>query len=115
MAADGVSLPTTIAQMGSVAKTQARVQQAAVPVTPFSEQADKEESLKIQRVKELAEAEKNRINPDESNHDKRKRRRLKRGRKRLADQDENEEAGGEDSAEEQQEKEKLGCLIDLRV
>ncbi len=101
--------------MGSVAKTQARGQQAAVPVTPFSEQADKEEGLKVQRVKELAEAEKGRINPDQDKDDKRKRRRLKRNRKQLAQDDELEETGENPGEESPQEEEQLGCLIDLRV
>ena len=115
MAGDGVSLPTTIAQMGNVAKTQARGQQSAVPVTPFSEQMDKEEALKIQRVKETAAAEKNRVNPDESREDKRKRRRLRRNRKQLEQHDETEEASDDTEEDANPEEEQLGCLIDLRV
>jgi len=113
MAGDGVSLPTTIAQMGNVAKTQARGQQSAAPVTPFNEQTDKEENLKVQRVKEMAEAAKGRINPDDDRADKRKRRRLKRNAKSLAQEEDPEPHEDEDGTG--QEEEQLGCLIDLRV
>ena len=65
MPGDGVSLPTTLAQMGSVAKTQARGQQTAPQVTPFSEQKDEQNELKIQRVKEATKAEKSRVAADQ--------------------------------------------------
>lgn len=114
MAADGVSLPTTIAQMGSVAKTQAKAQQPAQQVTPFSEQPDKKEELKVQRVKETPEAEQGKINPDEERRDRRQRRKLKRQRKLLADDGETEEQ--ENSSEESDEnQEGPGTLIDLRA
>jgi hypothetical protein len=71
MPGDGVSLPTTLAQMGSVAKTQARGQQAAPQVTPFSEQKDDKNELKVQRVKETDPAEKNRVTADRDEKDKR--------------------------------------------
>ncbi len=49
-AGDGVSLPTTLAQMGSVAKTQAKGQQAPAQTTPFSDQLNRDDDLKVQRV-----------------------------------------------------------------
>ena len=123
MAGDGVSLPTTIAQMGNVAKSQARGQQAAQPTAPFAEQLDKNEDLKVQRVKETNEAEKRRIDPDEERKDKRKRRRLRRNRKRFdreaageheAEQQEQDGASNPEEAEEAETVEP-GTLIDMRV
>lgn len=114
MAGDGVSLPTTIAQMGSVAKTQARGQQAAQPAVPFADQLDKRDDLKIQRVKELDKAEQQRINPDEEKEkDKRRRRRLRRNRKVLAGDQDGQEGGQDEERDEEQEQ--VGQLIDLRV
>ena len=113
MPGDGVSLPTTLAQMGSVAKTQARGQQTAPQVTPFSEQKDEKNELKVQRVKEATKAEKSRVAADQEEKDKRKRRRLKRHRKRFTKHaGENIDHPGQPESEEE---EKLGCLIDLRV
>jgi RecA/RadA recombinase len=116
MAGDGISLPTTIAQMGSVAKTQAKGQQAAQPAAPFAEQIDKKDDLKIQRVKESQKAEQQAINPDQENEkDKRRRRRLRRNRKYLdvSQEQELEEASQQDTEKEDQEQ--MGRLIDLRV
>jgi len=116
MPGDGVSLPTTLSQMGTVAKTQAKGQQNTPQVTPFSEQSREEEELKIQRVRETAEAEKNRVTDSSDEKDKRKRRRLKRNRRKLG-------SGSEESVAEQDvrrdktedEGETRGSLIDLRV
>ena len=117
MPGDGVSLPTTLAQMGSVAKTQARGQQTAPQVTPFSEQKDDKNELKIQRVKESTKAEESRVAADQEEKDKRKRRRLKRQRNKFSQQADHT---ADDQTEDQEqtvseEEEKLGCLIDLRV
>ena len=113
MPGDGVSLPTTLAQMGSVAKTQARGQQTSPQVTPFSEQKDEKNELKIQRVKEATKAEKSRVAADQQEKDKRKRRRLKRLRNKFTRQaDENGDQSEQTTTEDE---EKLGCLIDMRV
>jgi len=116
MPGDGVSLPTTLSQMGAVAKTQAKGQQNTPQITPFSEQSREEEELKIQRVREIAEAEKNRVTGSSEEKDKRKRRRLKRIRRKPG-------SGSEESRAEQDvrrdetevEGETRGSLIDLRV
>ena len=116
MSGDGVSLPTTLSQMGSVAKTQARGQQSPQQVTPFSEQLDKKEELKVQRVKETPNAEKGRINPDEEKKDKRRRRRLRRRQKLLVRKSAGEEeTTPSDSQENEATAEPLGSLIDLRA
>ncbi len=122
MPGDGVSLPTTLAQMGSVAKTQARGQQSSPQVTPFSEQKDGQEELRIQRVKETTEAEKNRLIKQDEEKDKRKRRRLKRTRKKGYHSKEEPGRGQQDQdtldpeqSTPENEGEVLGSLIDLRV
>jgi len=114
MAGDGVSMPTQLAQLGSVAKTQARAQQAAQPSTSFSEQLDKKESLKVQRVKETQKAEKSKINPDD---DRRKKRKKKRQEKRIRQQmtdSENQEIE-EAPTDEENSEEEIGLLVDLRA
>jgi sensor c-di-GMP phosphodiesterase-like protein len=114
-AGDGVSLPTTLAQMGSVAKTQAKGQQAATQTTPFADQVKQNEDLKVQRVRETTEAQQQAVDPEGGNTDKRKRRRLKRSRKQLADAEAEDPTETECSDEEQPDKEQLGVLIDMRV
>jgi len=115
MSADGVSLPTTLAQMGSVAKTQAKAQHNAPQVTPFSEQKDQEDDLKVQRVKETEKTDQEKIDPDADRRDRRKRRRLKRNRKQLGREASGESDNGEPGGEDQPDQETLGNLIDLRV
>ena len=122
MPGDGVSLPTTLAQMGSVAKTQARGQQSSPQVTPFSEQKDGKEELTIQRVKEITETEKNRVTRQDEEKDKRKRRRLKRTRKKgdhskveLRRGQEDPDLQDAELSNRENEDEILGSLIDLRV
>jgi hypothetical protein len=122
MPGDGVSLPTSLAQLGNAAKTQARGQQSSPQVTPFSQQKDGQEELKVQRVKETEAAEKNRVSRRDEEKDKRKRRRLKRRRKKEkppADEVlQNHEAGNQGDGEENEcleDESTLGGLIDLRV
>lgn len=114
MPGDGVSLTTTLSQLGNVAKTQARAQQTTPQVTPFSEQKDEQDELTIQRIKETTEAEKNRVAEESEEKDKRKRRRLKRHRRHPAD---NSPVENDATAEENEDQktEEMGSLIDLRV
>lgn len=114
MAGDGVSLPTTIANLGAVAKTQAKGQQTAQPTTPFAEQFDKNDDLKVQRVKEAEEAAKKKVDPDADNKDRRQKRRQKRNRK-LLEAGEREERRGGDEQQDEQDEEAIGSLIDMRV
>ena len=105
-AGDGVSLPTTIAQMGTVAKAQAQSQATSTPTVPFSEQLANDD-IRVERVKETDEATDQKMNPEGRNADKRKRRRLNRKRKELADEDEDRDQDSETD--------ELGILIDLRA
>ena len=119
-AGDGVSLPTTLAQLANVAKAQAREQQASVQTTPLSDQLNRDDVLKVQRVKEADEAARQAVEANGGKKAKRKRRRLKRDRKHLTDNttDLNEAALNENGAAEENEspaEEQLGGLIDRRV
>lgn len=114
MNSDGVSLPTTIAQLGNVAKTQSRVQQQGQNVTPFKDQLDRQEDLKVQRVKQAEAADHRRIETDEESPDKRQRRRQRRERKLLARDRSDGKPGAEDGAD-LQDQETVGVLIDLRA
>ena len=116
-AGDGVSLPTTLAQMGSVAKTQAKGQHTQVQATPFSEQMNKDDELRVQRIKQTEETHQDEIDANQENPDKRQRRRLNRQRKRLRegaelDYDPDDAENEDDAAGEA---ERLGVLIDMRV
>ena len=51
-AGDGISMPTTLSQMGSVAKTQAKGQQAATHTAPVPERMQDDEDLRVNRVKD---------------------------------------------------------------
>ncbi len=115
MAGDGVSMPTTIAQMGSVAKTQAKAQQQpAQHAAPFAEQMDKQEELRLQRVKETQEAEKKKIEQEEKEQRDRRRRRREKRREKL-DAREEDRVAATDSESDSEENETIGTLLDLRV
>lgn len=113
MPGDGVSLSTTIAQMGTVAKTQARGQ-ATQQAHPADQRRQEQDEFKVERVKETDKSEKSRINPDEDKKDKRRQRRIKRRQGRQA----RDQAG--DSPQDIQgntddTQEPLGSLVDCRV
>jgi len=117
MAGDGVSITQTLAQMGSVAKTQAKAQQPTQQTTPFSEQLQKQDDLKVQRVQETKQTEHDKIDPDQDRKDRRQRRKFKRKNKHLArGGDDPSPAHDEEAADlEEENKEELGALIDLRA
>jgi hypothetical protein len=116
MAGDGVSLPTNIAQMGSVAKTQAKGQQTHNQAQPFADQVHKKDELKAQRVKETNKAEQQKINPDEERErDKRRRRRQRRKAKFASDQATEELEQLQEEGAETPDAEQVGRLLDLRV
>ncbi len=113
MSGDGVSIPTSLAQMGNVAKSQAQSQNTTAPATSFSEQMGKQDELKVQRVNETRESEETKVKREKEEMDKRKRRRLNRKRKTLKENDFNSKSESEE--DQDIEIEELGCLLDLRV
>ena len=111
MVGDGISLQTNLAQLGNVAKTQAKSQPSPQATTPFSEQVAKQDDLKAQRVKQTEQIEKRQIDPD-AERDRRRRRRLKR-RAHKRRQDECELSGETD--DNCADRPAVGGLIDTRV
>ncbi|MCP4572108.1 MAG: hypothetical protein GY838_07110 [bacterium] len=105
-------MPQTIAQMGQVAKTQAKGQHQSQPVAPFSEQLDKQEELRVKRVKETEAADKQKIEREDDAPDKRQRRRKRRRRKIEARDTEEPETTDEDQEVPEAE---LGNLVDLHA
>ena len=79
MPGDGVSLPTTLAQLGNVAKVQARAASPPQPTTPFAERAEQRGELSARRVQETKEDQaQRRLDADQHGLDKRQRRRQRR-------------------------------------
>ena len=115
MPGDGISLQTTLAQLGTVAKAQARGQQAPAPTTQFSEVKDQQDELKVQQVKEATESEKGRIQPDDDPRDKRRKRRLRR--RRMKDNRNDTAAGSAPATAEDTDDDltTVGSMLDLRV
>ncbi|PID79737.1 hypothetical protein CSB20_09220 [bacterium DOLZORAL124_64_63] len=106
-------MPTQLAQMGTVAKTQARAQQATQPATGFQEQQSKDESLKTQRVKETEKTADSKIDPDEDRRrERRRRRRRKLQQRRPAGRFTTDSENDPKTAEEDED---LGSLIDMRA
>ena len=119
MTGDGVSLPTSIAQLGNAAKTQAKGQQNQTTATPFSEQLDKDEKLKIQRVQQTEKSEQDGVDPEgkQRRDDKRKKRRRARRlrRTRVRDQANQDNAEFTDDKEQELEPATVGSMIDKRA
>lgn len=118
MSGDGVSLPSTIAQMGTVAKTQARGQ-ATQQAHPADLRRQEQDEIKVERVKETEKGEKSRINPEDSKKDKRRQRRIKRHLGKQGPQDQGDTPSQEDNPDPHEitddTQEPLGSLVDCRV
>ncbi|MBK8166151.1 MAG: hypothetical protein IPK64_09305 [bacterium] len=110
MPGDGVSLPTTLAQLGSVAKAQVRVTSPSQPATPFAELQEQKGELKARKVQETEPAQADRrIDGDRDAPDKRQRRRQRRqARTGPVDPDPSAAAAEENASP-------LGTLVDLRA
>jgi hypothetical protein len=110
MSGDGISLQTALAQLGNLARSQAKSQQSPQATVPAAEQLAQQEALKTQRVKRADAVAKRRIDPD-AEDDRRRRRRLKRkARKR-----EREDGATPDAADDEPGQAAVGGLIDTRV
>lgn len=112
MNADGVSLPTTLSQMGKVARTQVKSQQQATAVTPYNEREENKDDLKLKKVREMEKAAKERVEADRREEkDRRKRRRLAR---RNKDEELHEDvSGAEPDDSTQEDADALGVTIDI--
>ncbi|MBM4131911.1 hypothetical protein FJ250_12950 [bacterium] len=110
MPGDGVSLPTTLAQMGSVAKTQARAANTPQPATPFGELQEQKGELTARRVQEPGTAPPDRrVAGDQGGLDKRQRRRQRRQTRNGLDQPAAPAEAEPDNPTP------LGHLVDLRA
>jgi hypothetical protein len=110
MPGDGVSLPTTLAQMGNVAKAQVRATPQVQPATPFAELQEQKGELKARKVQEPGPAQPDRrVDAERDALDKRQRRRQRRqARSGPTDPDPADDAEAEDASP-------LGTLVDLRA
>ena len=112
MPADGVSLPTTLAQLGNVAKAQARATSQPQSATAYADQQEKKGELAARKVQETgAQQAQRQVSADQKNLDKRQRRRQKR-------QERHSEDGGPGPASgrgEPEDASPLGHLVDLRA
>jgi hypothetical protein len=113
MPGDGVSLPTTLAQLGNVAKVQARAASPPQPTTPFADQADQRGELMVRKVQDAKANKAQRgLDPDQPGLDRRQRRRQRReGRNDGL----NEETDNAEDAVTPEDASPLGHLLDLRA
>lgn len=113
MPGDGVSLPTTLAQMGSVAKVQARATSQPQPTASFADRLDQKGELTAHHVPETEQQQaQGRVDEKGRSLDKRQRRRQRR--QDRSDQPEDGthvDDGGDPAADASP----LGHLVDLRA
>lgn len=110
MSGDGVSLPTTLAQLGSVAKVQVRASSQPQPATPFAELQDQKGELQARRVQQPEQGQpEHRIDDGQRDLDKRQRRRQRRQERQETRGDGDNPDAADDNATP------LGHLIDLRA
>ncbi len=88
MASGGLSLPTTIAQAGDVARAQVKAQQTHQTTTPLSEQVAQSRDTKVQRVQKPAASDRKRVQEEE-------RRRRDARRERAGGETEAQDAGAQ--------------------
>ncbi|MFH1844451.1 MAG: hypothetical protein ABIF77_14725 [bacterium] len=114
MAADGVSLQTSLSQLGNVARTQVKSQQQANQnTTTFSEQVGQSKDLKVNRVKKAEKADKGKIDPDA---EKDRQRAQQEAAEEEKKQQAAEQTGEENDAEEQTDTaQEIGLNIDTRA
>lgn len=113
MPGDGVSLPTTLAQLGAVAKAQVRATNQPQPAAPFAELQEQKGELSARRVQETAEDTAGRkIESGGDGLDKRQRRRQRRQGRGENPAD---EAADDDEGTTANDTSPLGHLVDLRA
>lgn len=106
MSGDGVSLPTNLAQLGNVAKTQARGHgQAHGP--NFGQELQKQDVPAVDRVRETDKTEQGNVDPE-----KERQRKRREARKARADADDDDD---DDTRDREEEAAGLGGLIDIKA
>lgn len=108
-------MPTTLAQMGDVAKVQVRATSHVQSGTPFADRLDDKGQLQAHRVQEAEQPQtpKN-IDPEQANLDKRQRRRQRR-QERLDGHVDTEDDGDDGDIDTVEDASPLGHLVDLRA
>jgi hypothetical protein len=113
MPGDGVSLPTTLAQLGNVAKVQARAASPPQPTTPFADRADQRGELMVRKVQEPKDNKAQRgLDPEQHGLDRRQRRRQRREDR---NNDPDEQLDTDQDAVTPEDASPLGHLLDLRA
>lgn len=108
-------MPTTLAQMGDVAKVQVRATSHPQSGTPFADRLDEKGQLQAHRVQEAEQPQAQKhIDPEQGNLDKRQRRRQRR-QERLDGHVDTEDDGDEGEADAAQDASPLGHLVDMRA
>lgn len=108
-------MPTTLAQLGDVAKVQVRATSQSQPGTPFAERLDEKGQLQAHRVQETEQPRaQKRVDPEQGGLDKRQRRRQRRQERQDGHVD-LEDDGDESQTESPEEASPLGHLIDMRA
>lgn len=111
MAGDGVSLQTTLLQLGSLAKSQAR-SQGPTPAPNLAEQLKQQDVAPTEKVRETEQSDQDGVDPDGKQEDARRRRRRR-------DEDEQHaaaEADGDTADDEETEDAAgVGGLIDTKA
>lgn len=64
MSGDGVSLQTSLVQLGNVAKTTAKAAQPGHGATPAHEPAERREEARLKRVNDAEKTERQHVDPD---------------------------------------------------
>lgn len=111
MSNDGVSLQTTISQLGNVAKTQAKDQQTQQPATNQGEKLSESEELKTQRVQQTDQTDRKGVDPESSRRQQRRRKRRRREGQSTAEDDEQIA----DASDANGSSDTVGKIVDTRV
>jgi len=109
MAGDGVSLQTNITQLGNLAKSQSKAQQAGTVNPDQARQLDKEDVKPLEKVRETEKAEKKKVDAEEERARQRRRRDL--DDERGSDEEDDER----DSDENRTQDPGIGGLVDTKA
>jgi hypothetical protein len=108
MSVDGFAVKSTIAQMGSVAKTQVKSQQTHSSTDAQAKQLDKKDN-RLEKVKKTEDAQKSQVDPDKKKHGRKQKSRTQEeddvlnGTLEPQDEDDTESHDG------------LGTMLDLKA
>lgn len=108
MAGDGVSLPTTLAQLGNLARTQARGP-TATHGPNVAQELQKQDVTPVNKVAETEKSEQDGVDPDEQ------RKQERRGKKNGSRSEDAALAESDDTEDEYPDECGLGGVIDIKA